>query len=158
MNEARATGSPTLSTMPPLPTPAPLPSAATRALRALGVVGAWLLGVAPVLIGTPRCNVAAVLHRPCPGCGMTRAVHLLRDGEVLASLRLHPLTVPIIAITIFFAGVTVWLTWSQGTPLRIWESRLGRGATWAMVAVHVAVLVFWGLRAFGLFGGPVSVD
>lgn len=136
----------------------PLPPRGARALRAFGVVLAWLFGVAPVALGSARCNVAAVLHRPCPGCGMTRAMHLLRDGDILGSLRMHALAVPIVATTAAFAAITVWLTWSQGTPFRLWETRLGRGATWALVGVHVAVVVFWALRAFGLFGGPVPVD
>jgi hypothetical protein len=89
---------------------------------------------------------------------MTRAMHMLLDGDVAGSLRMHALVVPIVAITAFFAGVTVWLTWSQGTPLRLWESRIGRRATWALLAVHVAVVVFWALRMFGWFGGPVVVD
>lgn len=134
------------------------PRASVRASRALGVVGAWLLGVAPVLLGSARCTVATVFHRPCPGCGMTRAAQLLRDGDLAGSLRMHPLTLPILAVTAFFAAVTVWLTYRDGTPLRIWESRVGRGATWALAAVHVAVLVLWALRAFGLLGGPVPVE
>jgi hypothetical protein len=136
----------------------PLPPRSARALRAFGVVLAWLLGVAPIMLGSARCNVAAIFHRPCPGCGMTRAIHLLRDGDIVASLRMHALAVPVVATTIAFGAITVWLTWSQGTPFRLWETRIGRVSTWALVAVHVAVLLFWALRAFGLFGGPVPVD
>jgi hypothetical protein len=134
------------------------PTRASRALRATGVAVVWLLGAAPAILGTARCKVAAVFHRPCPGCGMTRAIHLLGEGDIAASLHMHALGLPVVVSTSFLAAVTVWLTWSQGTPLRLWESRAGRASVWALVAVNVAVVAYWGARMAGALGGPVPVD
>jgi hypothetical protein len=133
-----------------------IPPLGTRALRTLGVAGAWLFSALPLVVGV-RCNVARFLHAPCPGCGMTRAVHLLEAGDVVGSLRMHALTVPIALTSAFFAAVTLWLTFTIGTPLRILESRVGRASIILLLSVHVASVLLWVLRMFGLFGGPVSV-
>ena len=133
-----------------------IPPLGTRALRTMGVAGAWLFSALPLLVGV-RCNVARVFHAPCPGCGMTRAVHLLEAGDIVGSLRMHALTVPIALTSAFFAAATLWLTFTIGTPFRILESRLGRTAIIALVIAHVASVLLWVARVFGLFGGPVSV-
>lgn len=36
-----------------------------------------------------RCPIAAVLHIPCPGCGLTRACEALLHGKVAAAMGLH---------------------------------------------------------------------
>lgn len=38
-----------------------------------------------------KCPVNALLHIPCPGCGMTRACWLLLSGDILGSLQMHPM-------------------------------------------------------------------
>jgi hypothetical protein len=135
----------------------PLAPAPRRALRAVGVAAVWALGVLPSAFGWQRCTVATVLHRPCPGCGMTRAVRLLGAGHVEASLQMHPLAVPALAAWMMFMAATVWATWTQGTPLAALKLRLGRVTLIAIVVVYVASAVLWALRWFGLFGGPVPV-
>jgi hypothetical protein len=128
-----------------------------RVARALGVAAIFALGVVPVLVGEPRCNFARLFHAPCPGCGMTRAVHLLEAGDVAASLAMHPFAVPVIVASGAFAASMVWATYALATPLRMWESRACRASVFGLAGVYVACIVFWGLRAVGLFGGPVPV-
>lgn len=89
---------------------------------------------------------------------MTRAAHLLEAGDVVGSLRFHPLMVPVALTTAFLAVVSLWLTITTGTPFRILSSRVGRFAVVALVAVQAAGFLLWIARAFGAFGGPVPVE
>jgi hypothetical protein len=136
---------------------APPPGAGRRALRALAVAGVWAAAMAPMLFGWQRCTVAALLHHPCPGCGMTRAVLLLLEGHVAESLRMHALAVPVLTVWALFMASTVHATWTAGTPLGFYKARFGRGVLAAMVFVYGAALALWLLRWAGLFGGPVPV-
>ena len=117
----------------------------------------WIVTAIPLLIGHPRCTFARFLHYPCPGCGLTRAAHLLASGRITESLAMQPLLVPILSTTIAFAACTVWLTWKDGTPFQLWQSRLGRAVVWTAATVHGGAVLLWVLRAIGLFGGPVAV-
>ena len=88
---------------------------------------------------------------------MTRALRLLLQGEVHASLRMHPLAVPVALSCGAFMACTVWVTFKLGTPVRTLETRLGRAALGALVVVYAAAFIVWGLRWFGFLGGPVPV-
>ena len=135
----------------------PLPALHVRALRATAVGALWAAGALPSALGWQRCTVATLLHRPCPGCGMTRALRLLCAGDFSASLRMHALAAPVLVIGVPFAGATVWTTFRRGTPMRVHRDTLGRATIAAGVVVYAAALVLWALRWFGLFGGPVPV-
>jgi len=128
-----------------------------RAMRATGVSVLWIVAVLPVLLGWQRCTVATILHRPCPGCGMTRAIKLLFAGDVAASVRMHPLALPVLAVGILLVSSTVWTTLFLGSPLRVHRSPGGRFAISAAVVLYAAAFVLWSLRWLGLFGGPVPV-
>jgi hypothetical protein len=129
----------------------------TRALRASGVAAAWALAILPVATGWQRCAIATMFHRPCPGCGMTRAVLLLAGGHVEASLRMHPLAMPVLVMGVVFMLSTVWSTLTIGTPLTLYQGRLGRVTLVGMAIVYGAALALWIARCFGFFGGPVPV-
>jgi hypothetical protein len=103
-----------------------------------------------------RCTFAKMFHRPCPGCGMTRAIDLLLIGEWRASLHMHPLAVPMALAGGAFALSTVWTTFLFGVPL-VHKSVLGRAAIGALALSYVASFVFWILRWCGYFGGPVPI-
>jgi hypothetical protein len=135
----------------------PPPPLSTRALRAAGVAAVWALALLPVATGWQRCAVATLLHRPCPGCGMTRAILLLAGGHVEDSLRMHALAVPVLLMGVFFILSTVWTTFAIGTPITLYKGRLGRVTLSVMAIVYGAAMALWVARCFGLFGGPVSV-
>src|SRR5258706_16358684 len=78
--------------------------------RALGILALWITGAAPAVFGLARCPSALLLHRACPGCGTTRAIHLLAHGDVAASLVKHPLAAPPAHTTALIAIATVWAT------------------------------------------------
>ena len=128
----------------------------TRFFRALLGIALWGLAVLPTLVGAQRCTFARAFHRPCPGCGMTRAIDLLLVGQWRASLQMHPLAVPMVLAGGAFALSTIWTTWLFGLPL-VHKSLFGRLALGALAVVYVASFVLWGLRWAGYFGGPVPV-
>jgi hypothetical protein len=136
----------------------PLAALPRRVLRAVGVGAAWAIAAVPVATGWQQCAAARLLHEPCPGCGMTRALRLLLAGDVDASLRMHPLAVPVLVVGLLFMGATVWATFVLGSPVQVHKTRVGKWTLAAMAVVYGAAFLLWGLRWFGLFGGPVPVD
>ncbi len=126
-------------------------------LRATGVLGLWAIAALPVTLGWQRCAFAALLHRPCPGCGMTRAIRLLQAGDLSGSLRMHPLALPVLLAVGLLVSSTVWTTLESGTPLAFYARRTGRAAIALAVVAYAAAIALWGLRWFGFFGGPVAV-
>ncbi len=138
----------------------PLPAPGRRVALAAGVAGLWAIALLPLGLGLQRCVLAALFHRPCPGCGLTRAVRLLlaeTAGRFDASWKMHPLALPVLVAGALLVASTVWATFSAGSPVHAHRSRLGRVAVTFAVAVYGATLVLWVLRGFGCFGGPVPV-
>jgi uncharacterized protein DUF2752 len=54
----------------------------------------------------PFCLVRRVLDFPCPGCGMTRALHALAHGDLAGAIAFHALA-PVLAVE----AVLVWVVW-----------------------------------------------
>ena len=153
--DAAVAGSGASSGTAPAP-PDARPDAGRRAVRALLMALVWAVAVSPALLGWQQCGFARMFHRPCPGCGMTRAVQLLLLGDWRASLHMHPLAVPMLFAGGAFALSTVWTTYARGAPM-IHESRFGRVAIGMLAVTYVASMVLWVLRWAGYFGGPVAV-
>jgi hypothetical protein len=108
-------------------------------------------------LGWQRCALAAIAHVPCPGCGVTRALELLAVGQVGASVRMHPLAIPMLLAIALLVVSTVWATASLGSPVRVHRSRLARAALVLVAVVYAAAFVLWVLRWLGYLGGPVPV-
>jgi hypothetical protein len=115
-----------------------------------------MLGAVPAAIGQ-RCAIARLTHYPCPGCGLTRAAVLMRHGDIVGSLTMQPLLVPLLAAHSALAVVTIHATWGRGTPWDVWHTPWGRKVVWFVGVTYAAMVVLWILRALGLFGGPVPV-
>jgi hypothetical protein len=129
----------------------------SRKLRVAIVAAVWALVPLSVLSVNQPCSIAAVLHRPCPGCGLTRATMLMLHGDVGASLRMHPLAVPILLCWGVVAVATLLATWREGVPWLFHRSRVGKLAVVITGVAYVALFALWALRERGLFGGPVPV-
>lgn len=78
------------------------------------------------------CPSAKYLHLPCPGCGMQRSLLLLLNGQLAASLRMHPAGLPFLALVLFL-------------PLHL-RFRFRRGA-----AVIVGLQVLVASLSFGFY-------
>lgn len=143
--------------------PAPAPPGASERIpranvRAAALVAAtWIVTAIPVMLGVSRCPVARLLHEPCPGCGMTRAIELLMHGELGASLAMHPLAVPTLLVQLAFAVVTVVVTLRRGTPFVLWQVRAARVTVYAAAIVFGLDLLLWIARFCGAAHGPVPV-
>ncbi len=118
-----------------------------------------VFGLSPIatLTGEQTCSFARVLHRPCPGCGMTRATWMLLHGDVSGSLHMHPLAVPAILAYALVALAATRTTLLTGVPWELWRTRFGRAAAIGALSLFAAMVVLWLLRMGGLFGGPVPV-
>jgi hypothetical protein len=149
--------------MPPESTPATTPSPSARNAHgarprvALLVAGIWLVAAIPVVLGVSSCPVARLLHEPCPGCGMTRAIDYLVHGDIGASLAMHPLAVPTLLVQVTFALVTIAVSLRHGTPLVLWRTRMGRISVYAAALVFALDLILWLARFAGFAHGPVPV-
>lgn len=112
-------------------------------------------GALLVLFEAPLCPFAALSHRPCPACGMTRATLALLSLDPARAFHLHPL---VFVVAPFF-GVAALL----GAKAFVSEGqfrlppRFGRFFSAAFVVVMLAMIVVWALRFGGAFGGPVAV-
>ncbi len=111
-----------------------------------------------VALGWVRCPLAALYHIPCPGCGMTRAILLLASGRLEASLRMNALAVPALVAGLTLTAAALQGARSGGGPAAPTpRTPLAQAAITGSIVVYAAAVLLWGLRWFGLFGGPVPV-
>ncbi len=71
------------------------------------VWGAALLGVSLAALGPERlgrgprlCLISAIIRRPCPACGITRATAALLRGDVRQAYRLNPRVLPVALVAL----------------------------------------------------------
>ena len=88
---------------------------------------------------------------------MTRAIELLAQGDLSASLAMHPLAVPTLVVQLVFAVLTVVVTLRRGTPFVLWQVRAARVTVYAAAIVFALDLVLWIARFCGAANGPVPV-
>ncbi len=114
-------------------------------LCAAGLLAVALLGWVTRLPSFSMCTFQIVFGRPCPGCGMTRSVRALAHGDLIESLRMHPLGVVLV-------GGTAW-----GFVDALRALRTGRDRAWDWVETHStllasllfgAFLLLWIVRGF----------
>lgn len=69
-------------------------------LGAAFVLAAALAAVGPDRLarGPRLCPISAVIRRPCPGCGMTRAAAALLRGDIGRAIRTNPRIMVVAAI------------------------------------------------------------
>lgn len=133
------------------------PAVGRRFRAMLLVLVVWGFVTFPLVVPGYRCPSAALAHRPCPGCGMTRAMLLLFDGHLGASLAMHPLAVPTTLAYVAIALTSISTAWRTGSPVAMFESRWGRRALYFLMGVMTLVFLLWLARGCGALGGPVPV-
>jgi hypothetical protein len=75
------------------------------------VLGAVLVALGPDRLARmpPFCPISAIIRRPCPGCGMTRAAAALLRGDLRRAVRTNPRIVPVAVTTLALLGRDVWI-------------------------------------------------
>ncbi len=128
-----------------------------RILRAAIYAGVMAVFAAIMLSGYVRCPVASLTHQPCPGCGSTRAVRAMLSLDFAAALRFNPAAPIVTACIGVIALEGLWLVVRDGNAGQLAAKFPGKWAVRVLVVAVAAEFVVWGLRFFGLFGGPVPV-
>ncbi len=85
------------------------------------------------LLRLPPCLLHVVTGLYCPGCGGTRAVLALAQGNLLLSLRYHPLVLP-------SAAAAAWFMISQ-TIARLSRGRLNVGMHFREIYLWIALCI-----------------
>lgn len=96
-------------------------------------------------VGGPGCGFRFATGRPCPGCGMTRAMIFLLHGDPLLSLRSHPLGVPLAAWGLCMVGGAVLGVRRGIDPVWDWHRRRAVRVIWGFILLLTAV---WIVRTF----------
>jgi hypothetical protein len=103
------------------------------------------------------CMFARLFHTPCPGCGSTRAVLALLDGDLAGVLHYNPVG-PIAAFLIGLLALQVLVSVARHGDARDAGAGLfGRSLKRALGALLVIQILVWVARFFGALGGPVPV-
>lgn len=95
----------------------------------------------------PVCPLRAMTGLDCPGCGMTRSLRALTQGDLALAIDHNLLLV--VALPFLVVGWALWLARSLGRTDR-------RLITWnrtSATVITVGLLAFWALR---LLPGPLS--
>lgn len=133
------------------------PASPRRFQAVLAVLTVWVFVATPFLVPSWRCPSVVLNHRPCPGCGLTRAMLFLFDGNLAASFRMHPLALPTALAYAGFALTSVSSAWFSGSPFAVFETRWGRRSLFFLVGVMALSFLLWIARGCGALGGPVPV-
>lgn len=108
----------------------------------------WLVLVAfammAVFEGGIPCLFKSLWGISCPGCGMTRSLIALSQGDWLLSLRFHPLGIP-------FVALSMWVMF-QALTGRMSRARALFGqkrAQWVILGVLLSIYIFRHLSQLG---------
>lgn len=92
-------------------------------------------------IGLPACSVMAVLHRPCPGCGLTTSVSFALRGRWSEAFRAHPFGPPLVVVASLGAALALW-GWLAGVRVSVGTRRMDLAA----IAFLTAFLLYGAAR------------
>lgn len=113
--------------------------------RKLTLVLAGVAGLQIVLVSLKlpawECPFLRLTGVPCPGCGLTRAILLLLQGKVDASIRFHAFA-PIFLIGIVLVALAALLPKSLVQPV-ISETELLERQTGLTVIVLTGLILYW---------------
>jgi hypothetical protein len=107
----------------------------------IAIAGNWLPGLTTRFRG---CWFYNLTGRPCPGCGLTRALLALGRGDFVAAWRFNPFVWPVLGLILLTIcdGLIPWRNW---VPLR-WRSFLA--------AAFAVSWIGWGLWRMFHTGTP----
>jgi len=96
-----------------------------------------------VALGLPPCGFLLAFGLPCPTCGLTTAFAQLARFELLASVRTHPLGLPLFALTLVSLPLALRNLMRAESPASALVRM--RAERWALL-LGVALLVTWCTR------------
>jgi hypothetical protein len=100
------------------------------------------------------CPFAVFSGLPCPGCGMSRSLFALLQGNLALALHYHPLG-PLLAAG---AVLLLALRWFRRRwPSKITIFRWSEAPSYVWWGTLVLVMSVWIARFAGAFGGPAEV-
>jgi hypothetical protein len=128
----------------------PVSSVLSDRKLAFVLAGATVLQVALVSLKLPgwQCPILHITGVPCPGCGLTRAIMLLLQGEVLASIRFHAFA-PIFLVAIMLVALTAVLPKSLVQPVISGTEVLERHTRFTVI-VLTGLILYWLARLLDL--------
>jgi hypothetical protein len=88
----------------------------------------------------PRCVFFKLTGCHCTGCGTTRCLHALLNGDLLQALAYNLFTVAMLPFVLF------WFFRNVGSALFGWPIRIRRASPWLIGVLMVFVLSYWVLR------------
>ena len=88
----------------------------------------------------PKCWLYSYTGLHCPGCGLTRSLHALCNGQIVQALAYHPLSLLVLPYLFVVLTRGLW-EWAWGTPPRPARRRTPRWATVTFVVLVVAFSV-----------------
>jgi hypothetical protein len=91
-------------------------------------------------LGLPPCGMLAWLGIPCPACGLTTSFAHLAHGALFASLRAHPLGLPLFLLTCLAVPGALWAL-IRGLPVMVAIERLQADRA-ALYFVFVTLLLW----------------
>lgn len=137
------------------PSAGPRAAALPLGLLLAAVAAAGLLQAVfnPFTQHIPLCAVKALTGLDCPGCGATRAVHALLEGDLLLALQSNAMLVLLLP-----AAIALFADWTlsryRGRPMRLLPKP-------AVLAVLVGLALVFGvvrnLPAFAFLAAPSFV-
>jgi hypothetical protein len=128
-----------------------------RAARAATFVAG--LGAFAFLLASAHvpCGFARLFHTPCPGCGSTRAMLALFEGDVHGMLRFNPLAPFMTLIVAVVAAQAVVSLLRTGTFREVGTGAMATALSRGALVIAILEFVVWIARFQGFLGGPVPV-
>ena len=125
-------------------------------VRKLLLASGLLLVLAVLFLMPPEntpfaaCGFHALTGHSCLTCGMTRSLHAMSHGQLIASLRYHMMG-PVIFVGVFLFSLTLLVEGMMGKRIRLAQGkRYTKQTAWLFAIVW---LVYWGARLIVEFAG-----
>lgn len=115
-----------------------------RLALAVSGVGGLNLALFALHLPTWQCPLLHTLGVPCPGCGLTRAIALLFQGEWHASLTMHAFA-PVFLVALLLLGIAALLPDQRRPALVNYVERLEQ-RTAISALLLAAFFLYWVVR------------
>lgn len=107
-----------------------------------------------ISFSTTKCFFPVFLHLYCPGCGGTRAVRYLMNGQIVSSFLAHPIVLYLLALYLQCLGMSVYDVFVKRdgvmrVRIYMWQLWALLGIVLVFFVVRNLAVVFWGYDFLG---------